>query len=64
MSLTEKLFNIFHHIYPIMEDNIELKKMKSVSPDQRGTYFDSLRKNYRLRREMSNYIYDDFLLNF
>ncbi len=40
-------------IYKISEDDRKLRKVLSM-PEKRGEFFDSLRKNYRVRREFQN----------
>ncbi|MBU2508592.1 MAG: 4-phosphoerythronate dehydrogenase [Bacteroidetes bacterium] len=52
-GLENNLHNILNHAYPIREDDKflrEIKKKNNISE-----YFDSLRKNYRYRRELNNY---------
>ncbi len=51
----EILYRITRHIYDIDADTVTLKKMKYAAKNRRGKYFDDLRKNYKLRREFSNY---------
>jgi erythronate-4-phosphate dehydrogenase len=41
--------------YNVMEDDARLRQITELAPAQRGEYFDSLRKNYRIRREFANY---------
>ncbi len=41
-------------VYPIDQDSNRLKSALSMPPDERGTWFDSLRKNYPIRREFKN----------
>lgn len=41
--------------YPILDDNKLLREQNSIGEDQRGNYFDGLRKNYHFRRELQNY---------
>ena len=38
---------------PLRRDDAELRKISALPPEERGPYFDSLRKNYRVRREFS-----------
>jgi erythronate-4-phosphate dehydrogenase len=54
-SIENVLNNIFKQIYPIENDTKQLKASLNLSPSKRGKYFDDLRKNYKLRREFSNY---------
>lgn len=46
---------IISEIYKIKEDDKQLREIQDVTGNERGKYFDGLRKNYRLRREFSNY---------
>lgn len=41
--------------YPIVNDDKLLREQNSIGEDQRGSYFDGLRKNYHFRRELQNY---------
>lgn len=41
--------------YDIEHDNAELRKLLDLPMDQRGSWFDSLRKNYPVRREFPYY---------
>ncbi|KPJ91676.1 MAG: hypothetical protein AMJ53_11120 [Gammaproteobacteria bacterium SG8_11] len=41
--------------YDIMKDDAALRAIRKLDPEQRGGYFDTLRKNYPVRREFSNY---------
>lgn len=41
------------HAYAIMEDDKSLRAMAQLPLDQRGVYFDNLRKHYPVRREFS-----------
>ena len=54
-SIEKVLYQIFSIVYPINEDSNLLKKMNDLPKEMRGKYFDRLRKEYRLRRELSNY---------
>ena len=54
-SIETVLNNIFTKIYPIENDTKQLKASLNLSQKERGKYFDDLRKNYKLRREFSNY---------
>jgi erythronate-4-phosphate dehydrogenase len=51
----ELLNALFNHNYPIIEDDKLLREQNSIPGNQRGSYFDGLRKNYRFRRELQNY---------
>ncbi|MEW6359483.1 MAG: 4-phosphoerythronate dehydrogenase PdxB [Planctomycetota bacterium] len=41
-------------VYDIERDDADLRKIADLPPDQRGPYFDRLRKNYPQRREFPN----------
>lgn len=46
---------LFRQIYDIQFDNNLMKNALQLGEDEVPKYFDSLRKNYRIRREFSNY---------
>lgn len=48
----EKLFTMLLESRKILEDSASFKKICELPPNERNTYFDSLRKNYPLRREI------------
>ncbi|MCX8063870.1 MAG: 4-phosphoerythronate dehydrogenase [Candidatus Hydrogenedentes bacterium] len=48
------LHDSVHKIYPIFEDDKRLREISAKSEDQRGKFFDQLRKNYPIRREFHN----------
>lgn len=51
-----KIFSIlFEKSYKIIEDDLLMRKSEKISAGERGKYFDSLRKNYRIRRELNNF---------
>lgn len=51
-----KVFSyLFEKSYKIIEDDFLMRKSESLSAEERGKYFDSLRKNYRIRRELNNF---------
>ena len=54
-SLETSLNHIFTSIYDIKDDDDLMRKMFNMNKEEAGTYFDSLRKNYKLRREFINY---------
>lgn len=54
-SLNEQLFSIFNQVYPIGDDDKLMRKTLTGETENVGAYFDSLRKNYRLRRELNNF---------
>ncbi|OQA01645.1 MAG: Erythronate-4-phosphate dehydrogenase [Planctomycetes bacterium ADurb.Bin401] len=53
---TEKnpLLFAVNSLYDIRKDDENLRKIKNEPADKRGLYFDSLRKNYHVRREFPN----------
>jgi erythronate-4-phosphate dehydrogenase len=54
-STEDLLFQITQKIYDIEADNENMRKITSKREIEKENYFDSLRKNYILRREFSNY---------
>ncbi len=54
-NLLTVLKKLFSKSYPIMEDDKLLRKIVSLSEIENPKYFDSLRKNYGIRRELNNY---------
>jgi erythronate-4-phosphate dehydrogenase len=55
LSKEQTLNNIFSSIYNIERDDSNLRKLFATEEDERGKYFDNLRKTYPLRREFTNY---------
>ncbi len=52
----EQILNkILQIVYPQYEDDLLLRKSIDMNTAERKKYFDGLRKNYRLRREFTNY---------
>lgn len=51
----ESLNNIIKQIYSIEEDYSRLLNVNSMNDSEIGRYFDTLRKDYPLRREFNNY---------
>ena len=49
------LQKVFSSIYNIRKDDFNIRKINELTDKERGSYFDSLRKNYALRREFMNY---------
>jgi erythronate-4-phosphate dehydrogenase len=41
-------------IYSISEDDSKMRKILNVAADKRGEFFDSLRRDYPVRREFQN----------
>lgn len=54
-SFEENLGNIISNIYPIDRDDKNMRKAETLNIEERGKYFDLLRKNYPVRREFDNY---------
>jgi erythronate-4-phosphate dehydrogenase len=52
-SVETSLYNLFKKIYDIKKDDTNLRKI--LNEENRGKYFDSLRKEYHLRYEFPNY---------
>jgi len=48
------IHTVMNRVYNIRADDTRLRKVIHLHPDERGNYFDSLRKNYPIRREFSN----------
>lgn len=53
-SEQEVLLNAVRQIYDIREDDTKLRQILSESTETKGKFFDSLRKNYSVRREFQN----------
>jgi len=53
-SLEEKLHKLVSQLYNIEKDDSKLREYLSMPAEKRGEYFDSLRKNYPVRREFFN----------
>ncbi len=54
-SFEEKLYSLLKAAYNIENDDSRMRKMIDMNEEQRGIYFDKLRKEYPLRREFNNY---------
>jgi len=54
-NLEAALDMIFTSIYQIKNDDDSMRSMINMNKEDAGRYFDSLRKNYPLRREFTNY---------
>jgi erythronate-4-phosphate dehydrogenase len=50
----DALLNAVQKIYRIDKDDTKLRRVLDKSAEDRGEYFDSLRKNYPIRREFQN----------
>ncbi len=53
--LEQTLNEIFSSVYDIKRDDSQMRNMFGMNKNERSKYFDSLRKNYPLRREFTNY---------
>ncbi len=53
-SLEKKLYKLVSQLYNIEKDDSKLRESHSMPAEKRGEYFDSLRKNYQVRREFFN----------
>ena len=54
-SFEQILNKIFQFVFPQFNDDALLRKSILMNTEERKKYFDDLRKNYRLRREFTNY---------
>jgi erythronate-4-phosphate dehydrogenase len=54
-ELQQSLQKVFFSIFNIKKDDSGIRKINKFDGKERGNYFDSLRKNYLLRREFTNY---------
>lgn len=54
-NFDKQLYDIFNQVYAVNEDDELMRKTLHEEVGDVGKYFDSLRKNYRLRRELNNY---------
>jgi erythronate-4-phosphate dehydrogenase len=54
-SLEKSLNKIITKIYDIENDDINLREIEKQDENERGKYFDQLRKYYPVRREFKNY---------
>jgi erythronate-4-phosphate dehydrogenase len=55
--------SILRDIFPINKDDKDLREILNYSQPARGKYFDTLRKEYLLRREFSNFYFDSTLIS-
>ena len=51
----DKLYKLFSSIYDIEKDDESMRKISNLEQKDQPAYFDSLRKNYPIRREFSNF---------
>ena len=54
-GLTEQLHQALRQAYDIKQDHQKLHRAVDYQGPERGAYFDSLRKDYAVRREFANY---------
>ena len=54
-KVQQSLQKVFSSVYNIRKDDSSIRKINEIDSKERGSYFDSLRKNYSLRREFTNY---------
>ncbi len=52
----ENLNRLFKIIYDIEKDSSEMKRMIDMKADERKFYFESLRKNYQLRKSFKDFV--------
>jgi erythronate-4-phosphate dehydrogenase len=50
------LLTAVNMLYDIRKDDADLRRIKNEAADNRGAFFDALRKNYHIRREFQNTI--------
>ncbi|HVO75052.1 MAG TPA: 4-phosphoerythronate dehydrogenase [Ignavibacteriaceae bacterium] len=55
LNITDSLNYIFKKVYDIRRDDAGLRNMIKLPSGEQGSFFDQLRKQYPLRRELSNY---------
>ncbi|MFH1904844.1 MAG: 4-phosphoerythronate dehydrogenase [bacterium] len=53
-SLEKKLHEVISQVYDIEKDDSKLREIAAITAEKQGMYFDSLRKNYPVRREFFN----------
>jgi erythronate-4-phosphate dehydrogenase len=51
LTVDEAVCRAIAAAYPIEEDDARLRAIRSEPPERRGKYFDSLRRDYPVRRE-------------
>ena len=54
-NVLEVFEKLFIKSYSIMEDDNEMRKLKKISTNEIPEFFDGLRKDYRIRRELNNF---------
>jgi erythronate-4-phosphate dehydrogenase len=52
--LQRQVFDVVRQVYPIARDDARTREILGLAPAERAAYFDSLRKNYPVRREFHN----------
>jgi len=53
-SLEKKMSEVISQVYDIEKDDSKLREIAAKTAEKQGMYFDSLRKNYPVRREFFN----------
>ncbi len=53
-NIEADISDVIKQVYDITEDDRRLREIKSYLPNERGKFFDQLRKNYPIRREFFN----------
>jgi len=53
-SLEKKMHEVISQLYDIEEEDSKLREIITITAEKQGMYFDSLRKNYPVRREFFN----------
>lgn len=53
-DVQDTVHHIVQLIYPIGRDDFNMREILMIPPEQRGTFFDKLRKEYPTRREFQN----------
>jgi len=51
----EIIHQLVHKAYPILEDDARLREVTHMADNERGAYFDMLRKTYPVRHEFAHY---------
>ncbi|PID62526.1 MAG: erythronate-4-phosphate dehydrogenase [Ignavibacteriae bacterium] len=61
-SPEQNLHQIINNIYPIWKDGVQMRKLLEVKKEEIANTFDELRKNYKLRREFTNYCVEETMV--
>ncbi len=51
----KNMYDFISKVYPIEQDDQKMREINNLSSEERGKYFDLMRKNYPVRREFNNY---------